>query len=372
MKNPRNFLSPLNRRAFCRRLVAGGAALTLAARGRSQSAPPKLGVALVGLGAYATKQLAPALRLTEKCRLMGVVTGKPDKGRQWAKEHGFPQGNIYDYDTMGRLADNPAIDIVYVVTPNALHARHVIAAAKAGKHVITEKPMGVSVAECDAMIAACRAANVRLSLGYRLHFDPFHEELRRLAQDREAGDITTLRGGFSFMMKTKVWRAERALAGGGPIMDLGIYVVQAACMAARGAAPVAVSASEGAKTKPEMFVDVEESMDWTMEFASGLKATGHASYQEVLNRVRAEAPGGWVEIEKAFAYAGLSGATHRGPFVVNPPVNQQARQLDDFAQCVREGRESRVSGEMGRRDMAIIEAIYRSAAAAGKRTPVKV
>jgi glucose-fructose oxidoreductase len=79
---------------------------------------------------------------------------------------------VYGYDTMARLADNPDIDIVYVVTPNGLHAGHCIAAAKAGKHVICEKPMANTVAECDAIIAACRAAGVRLSVGYRLHFDP--------------------------------------------------------------------------------------------------------------------------------------------------------------------------------------------------------
>jgi hypothetical protein len=86
----------------------------------------KLGVALCGLGNYARGQLAPALKLTQNCELRGVVTGSPEKGGAWAKEYGFPQKNIYHYDTMARLAENPDIDIVYVVTPNALHAQHVI------------------------------------------------------------------------------------------------------------------------------------------------------------------------------------------------------------------------------------------------------
>ena len=147
----------------------------IAARLRGQSQPAgagsaaasgrQLGVALVGLGGYSTGQLGPALLETKFCRLAGVVTGSRKKGEKWAREHGFPASSIYSYDTMDRLADNPAIDIVYVVTPNALHAEHTIRAAKAGKHVICEKPMAVSVAECDAMLAACREAKVKLSIG---------------------------------------------------------------------------------------------------------------------------------------------------------------------------------------------------------------
>ena len=128
-------------------------------------------------GNYARGQLGPALKLTQNCELRGVVTGSPEKGGAWAKEYGFPAKNVYHYDTMARLVENLDIDIVYVVTPNALHAQHVIAAAGAKKHVICEKPMSVSVPECDAMLTACRANNVKLSIGYRLQFEPHYEEL---------------------------------------------------------------------------------------------------------------------------------------------------------------------------------------------------
>ena len=186
----------------------------------------RLGVALIGLGGYSGGALAPALRLTEHCRLTGVVTGSPEVGRTWATDHGFSENSIYDYGSMARMADDPAIDIAYVVTPNALHGEHAIAAARAGKHVICEKPMANTVAECDAILDACRTAGVRLSIGYRLHFDPYHEELRRLVRTGELGPFTRMSGGFSAVMTRPQWRAERALAGGGPLMDLGIYVVQ--------------------------------------------------------------------------------------------------------------------------------------------------
>ncbi|HWA27720.1 MAG TPA: Gfo/Idh/MocA family oxidoreductase [Lacunisphaera sp.] len=373
MKYPTQSLAlpPVSRRQFIGQMSAAGA-LALAPRPLlAQSAPRKLGVALAGLGNYAKGQLLPALKLTEHCRLAGVVTGSPEKGKQWARDHGFPETSVYGYDTMDRLADNKDIDIVYVVTPNALHAQHTIAAARAGKHVICEKPMAVSVAECDAMIAACKAAGVKLSIGYRLHFDPFHEELRRLVRTQEFGPFMKMDGGFAFTMGSKVWRAERKLAGGGPLMDLGVYVIQEACMAG-GATPVAITARELPKKRPEFFLDVEESIAWTMEFANGAKGEGYSSYNDNRNDFRAEAKGGWFEIGPAYSYNKLSASTSRGPVAPTPPRSQQALQIDDFAKCVRDNLPSRVPGEMGRRDMVIVEAIYGSAAAGGKRVDVKV
>ena len=360
-----------SRRKFLGQVAAGAATLTFAMPTRAQPAPTKkLGIAIVGLGGYASGLLAPALKITEHVEVRAVVTGSPDKGKKWAQVFGFPEASIYGYDTMHRLADNKDVDIVYVVTPNALHAEEVIIAAKAGKHVISEKPFTTNVADAERAMAACRAAKIKLSIGYRLHFDPYHEELRRLAREKEFGAFTTAVGGYGFRMQQKVWRAEKKWAGGGPIMDLGVYFIQGACMAAGGVAPIAVTAQEGPITRPDIFADVEETMNWTMEFAGGFVATGLTSYSTGLNRIRAEAPRGWIELTNAFAYNGIHGATSTKPLSFEPPVNQQARQMDDFALCVREGRESRVSGEMGLRDMKIIEAIY-AAAKTGKRTLVK-
>ena len=362
---------PVSRRRFIGQLSAVSALALLPSRTwAAEPSGKKLGVALVGLGYYSRGELGPALKLTEHCRLAGVVTGSREKGTKWAQDYGFTEKNIYSYDTMHQLADNPDIDIVYVVTPNGLHAEHAIAAAQAGKHVICEKPMANTVAECDAIIAACRAAKVQLSIGYRLHFDPFHEELRRLVRTQEFGPFMSMNGGFAFVMHGAQWRAEKKLAGGGPLMDLGVYVNQSACMAA-GAAPVAVTAKELPKKRPEFFHDVEESLTWTMEFANGAHCEAYTSYNDSRNNFRAEAKGGWYEVGPAYGYRGLKAATSRGPVVATAPASQQALQMDDFALCVREGRESRLSGEMGRCDLTMIEAIYASVAAGGKRTEVK-
>jgi glucose-fructose oxidoreductase len=363
---------PVSRREFLERCTLGSAAL-LTMIGRVSAAEPparKLGVALVGLGNYSNGQLGPALRQTRHCRLAGVVTGSPAKGAQWARDYGFPEKNIYGYDTMARIADNPDIDIIYVVTPPGLHAEHSIAAAKTGKHVICEKPMANTVAECDAIIAACATAKVRLSIGYRLHFDPYHEELRRLVRTGEFGPFLKMGGGFAFRMGRSQWRADKQLAGGGPLMDLGVYVIQESCMAA-GATPVAVMAQERPKQRPEFFRDVEEGIDWTMEFADGARSECSSSYNDGRNDFRAEAAGGWFEVKPAFSYGGLAGATSRGSLRFDPPVNQQALQMDDFAQCILTGCATPVPGAMGRRDMCIVTAIYESAAAGGRRVEVR-
>ena len=371
----------VSRREFIGR-VSAGAAVALATRGRAQvtEEPRKLGVALVGLGSYSTGQLGPALRQTKNCRLAGVVTGSREKGQKWAREYGFPETSIYNYDTMARLADNKDIDIVYVVTPNSLHPQHTIAAAWAGKHVICEKPMANSVAECDAMIRACRVAGVSLSIGYRLHFEPQHREMMRLARDPAFGPFTKMTGGLAFPINRRVWRVEKAMAGGGPLMDIGIYCLQAACMAAdtSGAshptfAPVAVTAREHPKKRPEFFLDVEETIEWTMEFANGAKAELITSYNMGMDRFHAESEkGNWIHFEPGFGYGGFKVATNKGPLGITPPPSQQALQLDGIVACLREKKPSPVPGEMGRRDMVIIEAIYRSAAEGGKRIEVKV
>jgi glucose-fructose oxidoreductase len=369
----------ISRRRFLRRLSAT-AAFALAPRwSRALDVSPpakKFGVALVGLGSYSTEHLGPALRLTEHCRLTGVVTSSPAKGKQWAHDYGFSEKNIFSYDTMAKMAGSSDIDIVYVVTPNGLHAEHCIAAAKAGKHVICEKPMATSVAECDAIIAACRAAGVQLSVGYRLHFEPHHLEFARLAREQTFGSFMQMSGANGFYMGTpeaafSAWRTNKKLAGGGALMDMGVYVVQAACMAKAEAVPVAVIAKFDPVTRPELFSEVEESVEWTMEFADGATGKCNATYNETVSHFRAEGAHGWAELgEPAFSYGEPILTTSRGPLNF-PAVNQQVAQLDGIAECLINERPSPVSGEMGRRDIAIIEAIY-AAAKNGQRAEVKV
>ncbi len=379
------------RRQFVGTLAAGAAALALApssTRAAAAGAPPlptkKLGVALVGLGGYAIGQLAPALQRTQHCRLIGAATRDPgNKGRQMAQAFGFPEKNIYAYDKIATMRDNPDIDIIYVVTPNSLHRQDVLAAAQAGKHVITEKPMGVSVADCDAMIKACRDAGVQLGLGYRNNFDPYFQEMMRIARWQEFGALKAMSGEFSGDINAAgSWRTQKALAGGGPVMDLGVYVIHASILAAAGESPVAVTA-KATVNRPQIYADVEEIMEFTLEFANGAKCEGFTSYGGPkpggggANRFHADYERGFVDFPQAFNYNGTHAMTSRGllsfPNVADQNDNtyQQARQLDDFARCVRDNVPTSVPGEMGRQDMTVVEAIYASAKDGGKRTLVK-
>jgi glucose-fructose oxidoreductase len=282
---------------------------------------------------------------------------------------------------MHQMADNRDIDIVYVVTPNAIHAENCLAAVKAGKHIICEKPFTTSVADAEAVLAACRAAKVKHSIGYRLHFDPYHMELMRHGGERDLGSPFKMKGDRGFFLAEGRWRGERKLAGGGPMMDLGVYIIQGTCMAAGGPSadvngkplpgrlilPTAITAKESPKTRPQQFHDVEEGMAWTMEFANGDRCEAFTSYTHSADKFRVDGPKGFIDFkEKAFTYRGAVVDTSSGPLKFEPFVNQQALQMDDFAQCVREGRESRVSGEMGLRDMKILAAVY-EAARTGKR-----
>ena len=361
-----------SRREFLRRVSLGAALLgtanwTRLAAAMAEPAAHKLGVALVGLGSYSSGQLGPALRETKLCRLAGVVTGSPAKAARWAKNYGLPSNCLYTYDTMERMAENPAIDIVYVVTPNGLHAEHAIRAARAGKHVICEKPMANTVAECDAMIAACRAAGRKLAIGYRQHYHTSLVDLALLARDRRFGDLMKMNGAFAFRTWNKTWRQTQKLGGGGPLMDLGIYILQEACVAA-GATPVAVTAKADPVTRPDVFDEVEETLRFTLEFPNGARCEGRTRYNDSYNHFRAEGAKGWIELEPAFAYHGITGRTNHGQLRF-PDGNQQAAQMDDFAACILESRESIVPGEKGRRDLQLIEAIYR-AMRSGQREPV--
>src|SRR5215203_4864161 len=170
--NPSAFQS---RREVVRTLAIGSAALLLSPNALLAACGPckqRLGVALVGLGYYSTDLLAPALQQTKHCYLSGIITGTPAKAEAWKRQYNLADKNIYNYTNFDSIANNPDIDIVYVVLPPSMHHEYVIRAAKAGKHVWCEKPMALTEKECREMIDACRGAGLTLGIGYRLHHEP--------------------------------------------------------------------------------------------------------------------------------------------------------------------------------------------------------
>lgn len=143
----------------------------------SNNVKDKLGLAIVGLTAYANEQIIPALRKTLNVYLAGLVGDDRTKAMQWAKKYNVPEKNIYDYQNFEQIAYNPEIDIIYVILPVALHKEFVIRAARAGKHVICEKPMATNSADCIKMLNACKKSNKLLAIGYRMHYEPHHQNV---------------------------------------------------------------------------------------------------------------------------------------------------------------------------------------------------
>ena len=352
-----------------RDLLAGAAATLAATAGSAQTAPGrKLGYAIVGLGSYGVRTILPQFANCTHSRVTALVSGDRTKALATAQQYGVPEKSIYSYADFDRIRDNPDVDIVYVVLPNSMHAEYTIRAAKAGKHVMCEKPMAVSVAECEAMIAACKTANRKLMIGYRCHFEPFNLEAMRLARTGAAGKIRYVRSEHGFIQRDPaVWRLNRALAGGGSLMDMGVYSLQAARYMT-GEEPVAVTARESTDRSDPRFREVEDIIDWTLEFPSGVIASCQSMYSAAQNHILLMGDAGRIELEPATRYSGnhmWTGKDGREREITNPPPGpgstQFAGQLDHLSKCIIEGREPIVSGEEGLRDMRIVEAIYRSA-----------
>lgn len=328
----------------------------------------KLGIALVGLGSYSSGQLAPALLQTQNCYLAGIVTGTPEKENIWSKKYNIPKNNIYNYQNFDDIANNPDIDIVYVVLPVFMHKEFTIRAAKAGKHVICEKPMALNAAECTEMIAACKAANRMLSIGYRLHFEPHNQEIMRLGQKAVLGNVKDMNSanGFRYNGSPDNWRIQKDKAGGGALMDMGIYAIQAARYTL-GKEPIYVSATQQ-KTRPELFKTVDETIFWELEFPGGIIAKGKSSYNENMGMHHVVSEKGNFGLEPAYSYRGIDGYINDKKMDL-PQINQQAAQMDDFAKCINNKKPTRVPGEEGLQDMKVIDAIYRSLAS-GKREKI--
>ena len=318
-----------------------------------------LGIALVGLGNYSRAALKPALRQTKNVKLKGIVTGTPDKAEQWSQEFDLPKSHIYNYETFDRIADNEDIDIVYIVLPNFMHAEYTIRALEAGKHVICEKPMAMNVAECEMMIAASKSANRKLSVGYRLHYEKHHQEAMRLGREKPFGEINFIEASFAYHLgDPTLWRLSKEKGGGGAIMDLGVYPIQA-CRYVTGEEPSAVTAQAFVRDRSR-FKDIYESFLWQFEFPSGIIANCTTSYSSFVDRLYVSCYRGWMRLQPSFNGRGTLGETSNG--VINlPKVNQQAAHMDDFATSILNDTTPRVDATEGLQDLRLIEAIVRSA-----------
>ncbi len=365
-----------SRRSFLQTLGLGigstfvATSVSATARSLQTKNQKKIGIALVGLGSYAKNQLAVALEKTDNCYLAGIVTGSPSKAAEWKTKYAILDKNIYNYQTFDQIATNKDIDIVYIVLPNSMHHEFVLRAAKAGKHVMCEKPMSVSVKEAEEMVAACKKANVQLGIGYRLHFEPFTQEIMRIGQQKVFGDVRFVQTNFGFSIGDPTqWRLKKDLAGGGPLMDVGIYCVQASRYAT-GEEPLWVTAQFGPITDKQRFTTVEESVSWQMQMPSGAMVNGFTSYKSNIEQLYLSASNGWAQLGPAYGYGPLKGRTSQGELNL-PIVHHQTVMLQGICKEMIEHNKfpAHTSGEEGLRDMRILMGIY-EAAKTGKRIPL--
>lgn len=364
----------ISRRTVVKNLSLGSAALFLSPANLLAACRPVqkrgLGVALVGLGYYSTDLLAPALQLTKNCYLAGIVTGTPAKAEAWKQKYNIPDKNIYNYSNFDQIANNPDIDVVYVVLPPSMHREYAVRAANAGKHVWCEKPMAPTARECQEMIDACQKNNRTLAIGYRLQHEPTTQAWRRIAQGRQLGKLQKLSCAAGYREnRTDHWKQKREM-GGGVLGDMGVYAIQGARMGA-GMEPIAVATAHISTSRPEIYKNgLDETVVATLEFPGGIMADIKTSFAENVNLLDVMFEKGALKVSPYQAYAGVRAQSPLGEIYHDYQVPfQQAKQMDDDAMAIVQKKPLLVPGEEGLRDVRIVEAIYK-AAATGQRVKV--
>ena len=317
--------------------------------------------AVVGLGHIAQAAVLPAFRHAKGfAELTALVSGNPTKLRQLGKRYRVK--HLYSYADSRDLFSSGEVDAVYIALPNSQHAAWTIRAAEAGLHVLCEKPLAVSVHDCERMIEACERNHVQLMTAYRLHFERCNLEVADIVRRKRIGDARFFDSQFSMQVKDGNIRVDRDL-GGGPEYDIGIYCLNAAryVFAAEPTQVFATASNSGDKR----FTEVPETVHVIMKFPKDRVANFICSFGAA-DRSRYEIVGtkGSVVCEPAYEYAeGLAyeliigEKKQRKKFAKS---DQFAPELVHFAQCLRTGRRPEPSGKEGLIDIAIIEAIHRS------------
>jgi len=353
------------RRDALKILVAGSGIILLSPNSILTTTPRKkdrLGIALVGLGYYSTDLLAPALQQTKHCYLAGIVTGTSSKAETWKKKYNIPDKNVYDYQQFDSIANNPDIDVVYVVLPPSMHKEYVIRAANAGKHVWCEKPMAMTEKECQEMIEACRKNKRSLAIGYRLQHEPNTQEWRHLVDHLSLGKVKKVNCAAGYRDdRTDHWKQKKEM-GGGVMYDMGVYSIQGARLGT-GMEPVAIVSATTSTKRPEIYKNgLDETTVATLEFPGGVMADIKSSFGENINFLDITCEKGTIKMSPYSAYNGQRGSSPLGEIYHPYEVPwQQAKQMDDDALAIMAGKTMQVPGEEGLRDIRIVEAIYRSA-----------
>ena len=326
----------------------------------------RLRYCIVGLGRISMDHFMPACKTSQSSQVTALVSGDRKKAEAQAAQYGVPAKNLYDYKNYDEIGKNPDIDAVYIALPNSMHAEYTIRAANAGKHVLCEKPMATTVKDCQAMIDACHAANKKLMIAYRCHYESTNLRAIQLIREGKLGTVQAIESAFGFVEKKGEWRLNRKLAGGGPLMDVGVYALNA-CRYLTGEEPSKIEGYCSTIDKDGRFAEVEENVGWTMRFPSGIVASCNTTYGgQMEGYYRVHGSSGSLHVEPAFSYEGLQ---LKAQIKGEPPIDelnpakdpsQFMAEADYFARCVFDNKEPRSNGEEGLRDMQLISDIYKS------------
>jgi predicted dehydrogenase len=302
------------------------------------------------------------MRDCQRAKLTGVISGTPSKIKDWQSKYGIPEKNCYNYENFDAIKSNPDIDAVYIITPNGLHKEQALRVARAGKHVICEKPMAVNAAEGQEMVDACKKANVKLLVGYRMHLEANTLEIIKMRNDGAFGKVLFFQGLSGFKIgNPNQWRLDKKLAGGGAMMDIGIYSINGARYMV-GEEPIWVTAQE-TKTDPKKFKEgVDETIQFQLGFPGGAVASCLSTYaMNNLDRFFLNGEKGFAELSPATGYGPIKGRTDQGE-LNHPHITHQTVQMDEMAAMILENKKPLVpvDGEEALRDLKIIDAIYRA------------
>ncbi|MGH8138859.1 MAG: Gfo/Idh/MocA family protein [Steroidobacteraceae bacterium] len=327
----------------------------------SRSASGPIRYAVIGLGYISQVAVLPAFaNARQNSALAALVSDDPRKLQKLGRHYDVDL--LCKYDDVDKLFSSGAIDAVYIALPNAMHAEYAIRAAKAGLHVLSEKPMAVTSHDCERMIEAAQQGGVKLMIAYRLHFEPGNLDALHIARSGQLGDLRFFTSQFSMQVAAENIRVKREM-GGGPLYDIGIYCINAA-RTVFAVEPVEVLATAVTHNDPR-FKEVPETVVAVMKFpqkaiASFTCSFGSAarSVYEIVGTKGSITLDPGYEMSEGIAYELRVGNRTRSRHYKKS--DQFAPELIHFSDCILHDREPEPSGEEGLADIRIIEAFNRS------------
>jgi predicted dehydrogenase len=315
---------------------------------------------IIGAGIIADNRMAPALQASPTSELVAVYARRRDKAEAFAQRHGARRA----YDRVEDLVRDEEMDGVYIASPNNLHAEHTLLAARHGKHVLCEKPMAMTPAECQQMIEACEKYNVKLMIAFMMRFHACHQQARRLAADGFLGEYVLAEATCPFHLPdlTRTWRFQPQLSAGGVVMDVAVHLIDTLhYILDREVTGVQATLNHAPDSYP-----CEGTASLLLDFEGGAQGVVTVSF---------DAPYG----ESAFQLHGSAGSIFvKGSFGQEPtgtfvaasaagrvempiqPLSQYVAQAEHFVSCVENDRQPMIDGREGKKNLEIALGAYES------------